>query len=87
MIERRHDFDSTEAKFKTQKIITYVLLLLFAAVTTNVLIVNDQSERSMVLQTVINLTLLATGYWIGSSKGAADSRDTLGTIAKKEPPP
>ena len=37
----------------------------------------DQSERSMVLQTVINLTFLAAGFWLGSSKGAADNRDQL----------
>lgn len=79
--ERR--FSPEEAKFSTQKRVTYILLLIFAAVVVNVLLTNDQSERSMVLQTVINLTLLAVGYWLGSSKSAADNRDAL---ARSQPP-
>lgn len=84
MIDRRSPFTIDEAKFSTQKILTYVLVGIFAAVTTNVLYVNDQSERSMILQTVINLTLLAVGYWLGSSKGAADSNETISKITKPQ---
>jgi len=89
-VEERRKWDGTEAKFATQKVITYILLMIFSAVTANVLVMNDQSERSMILQTVINLTLLGVGYWLGSSKGAADSRNTLNDIMKppkSAPPP
>ena len=82
MIERR---TMDEAKFGTQRIVTYALILIFASVTAVVLYQEDQSERSMVLQTVINLTLLAVGYWLGSSKGAADSRDAMSRIAEAAP--
>lgn len=86
MIERRSTpFVIDEAKFSTQKTITYLLLVIFTAVSANVLMNNDQSERSMVLQTVINLTLLAVGYWLGSSKGAADSNATIGSIMHPQP--
>ena len=66
--ERRKRFDDEEAKFDTRKLVTYVLLLIFAAVTANVLIGADQAERSTVLQTVINFTMIAVGYWLGASK-------------------
>lgn len=71
-----------EAKFATQKIVTYALLTIFTGVTATILYQNDQSERSMILQTVINLTLLAVGYWVGASKTAADSTGSLGKIAE-----
>ena len=28
----------------------------------------DQSERSIIIQTVINITLIGVGYWLGASK-------------------
>lgn len=86
MDERRRKFDGDEAKFSTQKVVTYILLLIFAAVTANVLSQSDQAERSMMLQTVINLTLLAVGYWLGSSKAATDTNAAMGRIAQGSAP-
>ena len=83
-MEERRKFDGDEAKFSTQKVVTYILLLIFASVTANVLAGQDQAERSMLLQTVINLTLLAVGYWLGSSK-AADA--AAGARRAINPPP
>lgn len=83
---KRRLFDLDGAKFSTQKTITYILLAIFSAVTANVLWTNDQSERSMILQTVINLTLLGVGYWLGSSKGATDSNEAIGKIAAAAAP-
>ena len=82
--DRRTPLD--EAKFFTQKVVTYALLAIFAGVTGTVLYQSDQSERSMILQTVINMTLLAVGYWLGSSKGATDSNDAIGKIAQSAAP-
>ena len=84
MIERRAPFQVDEAKFSTQKAITYALLTIFAAVTAVVLYQNDQSERSMVLQTIINLTLLGVGYWLGSSKDAANQAASARGIAERK---
>lgn len=86
MEERRKSHTIDDAKFATQKVVTYILLLIFAAVAGWVLYENDQSERSMILQTVINLTLLAVGYWLGASKAAADSAGTVGKIAEQAAP-
>lgn len=86
MSEERRSGTMDEAKFATQKSVTYFLLVIFAAVTATVLYQNDQSERSMVLQTVINLTLLAVGYWVGASKAAADSTATMGKLAEQAGP-
>lgn len=83
---RRPMFEMDAAKFTTQREVTYVLLVLFAAVTGTVLYQNDQSERSMVLQTVINLTLLAVGYWLGASKQAADQGQAMQRIAEQSAP-
>lgn len=71
--ERRKPFVADKEKFSTQRTVTYCLLLQFALVAAQVLYQNDQSERSMILQTIINLTLLAVGYWLGSSKAAAET--------------
>ena len=84
--ERRAPFVIEREKFSTQREVTYWLLLIFAIVVVWVLWQNDQSERSMVLQTVINLTLLAVGYWLGASKQAADSNQTMARIAEGAAP-
>lgn len=80
MIERRTPFAADEQKFSTQRLVTYVVLLVFAAVTSNVLIGNDQAERSTIIQTVINFTMMALGFWLGTSKGSADKDATASRI-------
>lgn len=86
MEDRRSGNNLDEAKFSTQKIVTLILLVIFAAVTANVLAGTDQAERSTILQTVINLTILAAGYWLGSSKAASDSAAAMGHIARATTP-
>lgn len=80
MVERRSPFAIDEQKFSTQRLVTYVVLLIFAAVTSNVLIGNDQAERSTIIQTVINFTMMALGFWLGTSKGSADKDATASRI-------
>lgn len=84
MIERRK-FEPDQEKFSTQRTVTYCLLLIFAVTGGWVLWQNDQSERSMVLQTVINLTLLAVGYWLGASKQGQDQAQSMSRIAEAAP--
>ena len=83
--EKREPFVIDQAKFSTQRQVTWALLAIFACVVAVVMSQNDQSERSMVLQTVINLTLLAVGYWLGASKAAADSNQSLSRMAEAAP--
>lgn len=78
MIERRAPLTVDEAKFSTQRLVTYALLLIFTAVVANVLLVSDQAERSTIIQTVINFMTFVVGFWIGTSKSAAD-RDASAT--------
>lgn len=80
--ERRAEpFQADEAKFITQKTVTVFILLIFAGVCGWVFYQDaNPSERSTVLQTIINLTVMAVGYWLGSSKGAADNRDQLNRL-------
>lgn len=85
-IERRRPFVVDQEKFSTQRTVTYTLLLIFAAVSGWVLWQNDQSERSMVLQTVINLTLLAVGYWLGTSKQGAEQALSVSRMAEVAAP-
>ena len=68
MEDRRVPFVIDEAKFSTQRVVTYCLLFIFACVVVVVFYGTDQAERSTVLQTVINFTMIAIGYWLGSSK-------------------
>lgn len=65
---RKRSFKIDEAKFDTQKIVTYIILLIFAAVAANVVMGSDQAERSTILQTIINFALIAVTYWLGASK-------------------
>lgn len=86
MMERRQTpFVADQEKFSTQRTVTYVLLTIFAATSAFVLYDNDQSERSMVLQTIINLTLLAVGYWLGASKQGQDASASQSRIAEAAP--
>lgn len=83
--DRRIPFQVDEAKFSTQRFVTYCLLIIFSAVTANVLIGNDQAERSTILQTVINFTMLAIGFWLGTSKSDVDKSASMSRIAEAAP--
>lgn len=84
MEDRR--FAADEAKFATQKVVTYTLLCVFTGVVATVLYQNDPSERSMILQTIINLTLLAVGYWLGASDSGKKQQESMSRIAEKAAP-
>jgi len=86
MIERRAPFVVDEAKFSTQRVVTYVILTIFAAVTANVLLGQDQAERSTIIQTVINFAMLALGFWLGTSKSSADKEVTAARILESNAP-
>lgn len=85
-VERRAPFVVDEAKFSTQRVVTYIILLIFTAVVVNVLLGTDKSERSTILQTVINLTFLAVGFWLGTSKSSADKEATASRILEAAVP-
>lgn len=74
IVDRREQpFIADQSKFATQRTITYVLLGVFIGVSFNVILFGtDQSERSIIIQTMINLVLLAVGFWLGSSKQSQD---------------
>jgi len=86
MIERRKTpFAIDEAKFTTQKVLSYGLMVLFATVVESVFLYSEEAaERSMVMQTVINITMIVVGFWLGSSKGAADNRDQLNKMLQPQ---
>lgn len=86
MIERREPFVIDREKFSTQREVTYVLLVIFAGVVVAVFWQNDQSERSTILQTIINLVILAVGYWLGASKAAVDQGQAMSRIAEASAP-
>lgn len=72
MDEQRKPFMEDAAKFSTQRLVTYALLLIFTAVVANVLLKGDEAERSTIVQTVINFMTFVVGFWLGTSKSAAD---------------
>lgn len=78
--ERRAPFVADEAKFSTQRLVTYSLLLIFTAVVANVLLIGDEAERSTIVQTVINFMTFVVGFWLGTSKSAADKDASAGRI-------
>lgn len=84
-IERRK-VNLDDARLSTQRVVTYALLVIFAAVAAAVFVGSDQAERSTILQTVINLTLIAVGFWLGSSKEAADKGAAMSRIAEASAP-
>jgi len=84
--ERRLPFVADEAKFSTQRLVTYVILIIFASVVANVLVGQDQAERSTIIQTVINFAMLSIGFWLGTSKGAADKEVSAARILESAVP-
>jgi len=85
--ERRSiPFAADEAKFSTQRLVTYVILIIFASVVANVLIGQDQAERSTIIQTVINFAMLSIGFWLGTSKSSADKEVTAARILESAVP-
>jgi hypothetical protein len=87
VIDRRAPFVIDEAKFSTQRVVTYAILLIFAGVTAAVFWQNDPAERSDLKQAVINFTMLAIGFWLGSSKSSADKDASMSRIAESTKPP
>lgn len=83
---RKAPFVLDQAKFTTQSIVTYFVLLLFACVVAVVFAGDDQAERSTVLQAIINFAMLALGYWLGASKTANEKDATLSRIAEGASP-
>lgn len=73
-----------ESKLSTQRLVTYILLLVFTAIAAVVFNDRDQAERSTVLQTVINFTMIAVGFWLGSSKTGDDA---IAKMRAPQPPP
>ena len=85
--ERRSiPFAADEAKFSTQRFVTYVILIIFATAVSNVLLGTDQAERSTIIQTVINFTTFAVGFWLGTSKSSADKEVTAARILESAVP-
>lgn len=83
---RKVPFAIDESKFSMQKVVTYMIFMCFAAIIINVIFMTqDQSERSMVLQTTINLAFMAAGFWLGASKGAADAREQMAKMLQPQP--
>ncbi len=84
--ERRSSVILEEAKLSTQRNVTFFLLILLAGVTIAVFMGTDQSERSTQQQTIINLAMLAVGFWLGSSKSSADKDASMARIAEASAP-
>lgn len=85
VIERRKPIVVEQEKFATQRTLTYCLLLIFALVVAEVMWRNIDTERSTVLQTVINLIMLAVGFWLGASKQGQDTAQSMQRIAENAP--
>ncbi len=88
LLRRKEDskaFSVDQEKFSTQRCVTYVLLVQFAATAANVFYNNDQSERSMMLQAIISLATFAVGYWLGASKQGQDTAQAMNRIAESVP--
>jgi len=75
-----------DEKLATQRFVTYLLLIIFTAVTAAVFVGQDHAERSTIMQTVINFTMIAVGFWLGSSKTSADKDASLSRIAEASAP-
>lgn len=82
--ERR--YDSEREKFATQRDLTFYVTSIFALVTAWVLFYGTVEQRSAIVQCWIGLAIGSVMYWIGTTKGAADNRDTLNKMLPTPPP-
>jgi len=80
-VERR-TLATHDERMSTQRLVTYILLIIFAAVAAAVFSGSDQAERSTILQTVINFTMIAVGFWLGSSKSSMDKDASMSRMAE-----
>jgi uncharacterized membrane protein YwzB len=78
MVERRQE----EQKYAIQRLVTLILLLIFTGVTVASFVGADQAERSTVIQTTVNLLMLAVGYWFGKSTSSSSLPCSSGSGAK-----
>lgn len=82
--ERR--YDSEREKFATQRDLTFLVVSIFGLVTAWVLYYGTVEQRSAIVQCWIGLAIGSVMYWIGTTKGAADNRDTLNKMLPAPPP-
>ena len=80
MIERRQE----EQKYAIQRLVTLILLLIFACVTVASFLGEDQAERSTVIQTTVNLLMLAVGYWFGKSTPSSPQAPSVPCVKPPE---
>ena len=79
-------FNADAARFRSQYILTLLILAVFAGVNAAVFLTGDNGMKTAIVQADIALTLLAAGYWFGSSKTAADN-DHMAQRNLQVPPP
>ena len=79
-------FNADAARFRSQYILTLLILAVFAGVNAAVFLTGDNGMKTAIVQADIALTLLAAGYWFGSSKTAAD-KDQINQRNLQVPPP
>ena len=79
-------FNADAARFRSQYILTLLILAVFAGVNGAVFWSSDSGMMTAIVQSDIALTLLAAGYWFGSSKGSAD-KDQINQRNLQVPPP
>ena len=82
--ERR--FNADAARFRSQYVLTLLILAVFAGANGAIFWTGDSGMMTAIVQADIALTLLAAGYWFGSSKGSAD-KDHLAERNLQVPPP
>lgn len=73
-VKRDRRFDAEGAKFSTQRKVTYYVIALVASVIVGICIRGTITDVLNVYNTLLPIFAGVIGYWIGSSKGADDTR-------------
>ena len=84
MKERR--FLPDEAKFATQAKVSGAIIFIMAAVIANLCWRGSVADMKEVYNTLLPFFGIVIGFWIGSSKGAADTREQLNKMMLPEGP-
>lgn len=84
---RDRRYNQIAAKESTQRHISFYVISIICAVIAVLCLKGSIEDIKNVYNTLLPFLGLVLGFWLGSSKGAADNREQLNRLIQPPPPP
>jgi hypothetical protein len=82
---RKPPFMLDQAKFSTQERVTFYVIALVCSVIAFLCFKGGVGDIKEIYNTLLPIFAGVIGFWIGSSKGAADNREQLNKLLTPQP--